>query len=220
MTWATLGTINLSIDWQFTEVIDSQFFRFKHENSPVNAVYEIAQVEANDDGSYTLFDSQVLTVEQDFIDAIKLIKPGIFTQRRLAIRRIPARPTFEQEIRRLLLPGYLQPNEDSPITAARNRWQVQIESSDYAESVLEIDLAPIQAKLENIGVKVDILLNSSSGSVPPVPTSISDTFTDTDNKLLVDHKMDSGTGWQDPNAKWFSLCNHDLGQLTVFKNKS
>lgn len=167
MAWTVVGTpLKLDIDWQFTEPIEGQYFRFKHENQPVNAIYEIAQVELNDDGSYTLFNSQILTVERGFVDTVKLSKPGIFVQRRLAIRRIPARPTFEQEIRRLLLPGYLQPNQDSPISAARNRWQVQIEASDYIEPSAAIDLSPIQTKLNEISQKIDNLQSSGGGTTP------------------------------------------------------
>jgi E3 ubiquitin-protein ligase HECTD1 len=164
MIWATVGTpIKLDIDWQFTDPVDGLFFRFKHENQPANAIYEIAQVELNDDGSYTLFDSQVLSLEKGFLDTIKLAKPGIFTQRRLAIRRIPARPTLEQEIRRLLLPGYLQPSDLPPNVPARNRWQVQIESSNYVEPSAAVDLSPIQTKLNEISSKIDNL-QSSGGS--------------------------------------------------------
>lgn len=167
MAWAAVGSsIKLDIDWQYTEPVEGIFFRFKHENSPVNAIYEIAQVEANDDGSYTLFDSQVLSLERGFVDTVKLAKPGIFTQRRLAIRRIPARPTFEQEIRRLLLPGYLQSTDIPPVAPARNRWQVQIESSDYIEPTATVDLSPIQTKLNEISQKIDNL-QSSGGSNPP-----------------------------------------------------
>lgn len=171
MVWATAGTpIKLDIDWQFTEPIEGQYFRFKHESQPANAIYEIAQVELNDDGSYTLFDSQVLTVERGFIDTVKLSKPGIFTQRRLAIRRIPARPTFEQEIRRLLLPGYLQPSDFPPGAPARNRWQVQIESSDYIEPSALVDLSPIETKLNEISQKIDNL-QTSGGSTTPTNSS-------------------------------------------------
>jgi hypothetical protein len=208
MVWNAVGTpIKLDIDWQYTEPVEGIFFRFKHETPPLNAIYEIAQVEANDDGTYTLLESQVLTVERSFTDTIKLAKPEIFTQRRLAIRRVPARPTFEQEIRRLLLPGYLRPNDNSPIALTRNRWQVQIESSDYVESVATVDFAPIQTKLDEISAKIDVLQSTSGGTGSGTPTSISDTFTDTDNKLLADHKMDSGTGWRDPNTKWFIQGN-------------
>lgn len=164
MVWTTVSApIKLDIDWQYTEPVEGTFFRLKHESPPTNAIYEIAQVEANENGSYTLFDSQILSLEKGFVDTIKLAKPGIFTQRRLAIRRIPARPTLEQEIRRLLLPGYLQPNEDSPLAIARNRWHVQIEYSDYVDPAIVIDLAPIQTKLNEISQKID-KLQTSSGS--------------------------------------------------------
>lgn len=172
MNWTALGTsIKLDIDWQFTEPIDGTFFRFKHENYPVNAVYEIAQVELNSDGSYTFFNSQVLAVETGFEDVTKLVSPKIFTQRRLAIRRIPARPTFEQEIRRLLLPKILQSTDVLTAAPARNRWQVTIESSDYVEPSATVDLTPIQTKLDEISTKIDNLRNSRSESSPSTSTN-------------------------------------------------
>lgn len=168
MTWSKISDpIKLDIDWEFTEPALGTFFRFKHENAPVNAIYEIAQVELNSDDSYTLFDSQVLTLERGFVDVIKLVNPGIFNQRRLAIRRIPARPTFEQEIRRLLLPGYLQSTDIPPAAPARNRWQVQIEASDYIEATATVDLSSIQTKLDEISAKIDSL-QSGSGGTPTV----------------------------------------------------
>lgn len=172
MNWTALGTpIKLDIDWQFTEPLKGVFFRFKHENPPANAIYEIGQVELNGDGSTTIFNSQVLVVETDFEDVIKLVSPKIFTQRRLAIRRIPARPTFEQEIRRLLLPKILQSTDVLTAAPARNRWQVTIESSDYVEPSATVDLTPIQTKLEEISTKIDNLRNSSSGSSPSTSTN-------------------------------------------------
>lgn len=178
MTWSAGAPIQLAIDWQFTKPLEGQFFRFKHENQPLNAIYEVAQVESNSDGSYTLFDSQVLTVELGFIDTIKLAKPGIFTQRRLAIRRILSRPTFEQEIRRLLLPRYLQASDFPPNAPARNRWQVTIEASDYIEPSAAVDLTPVQAKLDALNTKIS---NIPTVDLTPIQTKLDTISSKIDN---------------------------------------
>lgn len=211
MVWTTLSTpIKLDIDWQFTEPIEGQYFRFKHESSPVNAIYEIAQVELNDDGSYTLFDSQVLTVERGFVDTIKLSKPGIFAQRRLAIRRIPARPTFEQEIRRLLLPGYLQPSDFPPSAAPRNRWQVQIESSDYIEPSALVDLSPIQTKLNEISQKIDNLQTSGGSTTPTNSTAKTLTYASDGDANGVCYWIGTNygvEGWTNPHVSGRLICS-------------
>lgn len=211
MNWTTVGTIlKLDIDWQFTEPTLGIFFRFLHEFYPANAIYEIAQVELNDDGSYTLFDSQVLTVERGFTDTIKLAPPGIFTQRRLALRRIPARPTFEQEIRRLLLPGYLQSTDIPPAVTARNRWQVQIESSDYAEPVATVDLTPIQTKLDVINAKIDSFQNSGGSSPPASSTAKTLTYVSDGDANGVCYWIGTNYGaevWQNPHTAKRLICS-------------
>lgn len=210
MSWSNVGTpVKLDIDWQFTEPTNGVFFRFKHENAPHNAIYEIAQVELNDDDSYTLFDSQVLTYERGFDDTIKLAKLGIFTQRRLAIRRIPIRPTFEQEIRRLLLPGYLQSTDIPPTGPARNRWQVQIESSDYVEPSATVDLTSIYAKLDALSSKLDNLQSSGSGSTTST-TSKTLTYSSNGDSNGVCYWIGTNYGsqtWENPHTAGRLTCS-------------
>lgn len=211
MNWIKSGDpIKLDIDWQFTELISGVFFRFKHENNPVNATYEVAQVELNDDGTYTLFDSQILTVETGFVDTIKLVTPGIFTSRRLALRRIPQRPTFEQEIRRLLLPGYLQSTDIPPAVPARNRWQVQIESSNYVEPSATVDLSPIQTKLNEISQKIDNIQISGEGTTPTNSSAKTLTYVSDGDANGVCYWIGTNYGaevWTNPHTAGRVICS-------------
>lgn len=132
MAWTNQGSIQLTSDWQYTDPIPTgSFFRLKHTEAPNGGLFVIAQCEIDSDGKLSLIDSQVLAVEKGISDTLKLSLPGCFTERRIAIKKLPKQPNLEQEIRRLLLPGYLQPTDDEAIRiVSRLKWTVGVEVSD------------------------------------------------------------------------------------------
>lgn len=157
LTWTSIGDpILLSTEWRYTEPIESGvFFRLNHLNPTYGALFAIAQVEI-DNNELHILDSQVLQVEKGISDVIKFPLPGCFTNRRLAIKRLPKQPTLEQEVRRLFLPGYLQSEEDQIRIINRSEWQIAIEVSDFVEpEIAAVDLTPIQTKLDEISTKID-----------------------------------------------------------------
>lgn len=134
MVWTPSGSILLTSDWQYTEPITSgSFFRLKHIEAPNGGLFVIAQAEVDGEGKLSLIDSQVMAVEKPISDVLKLPKPGCFAERRIAIKKLPKQPTLEQEIKRLFLPGYLQPSDESIRTVARSNWAVDVEVSDFVE---------------------------------------------------------------------------------------
>lgn len=166
MAWASSGSILLSSDWQYTEPIPTgSFFRLKHTEAPNGGLFAIAQCEIDDTGKLYLFDSQVLAVEKPITDVLRFSFPGCFAERRIAIKKLPKKPSLQQELRRLFLPGYLQPTEEEIRIVPRSNWSIEVEVSDIAEST-EIDLSPIQTALDAISLKIDNLQqsNGSTGS--------------------------------------------------------
>lgn len=151
-------------DWQYTEPIPSgSFFRIKHTEAPNGGLFAIAQCEVDAEGKLSLIDSQILAVEKPIIDVIKFVLPGCFAERRIAIKKLPKQPTLEQEVKRLFLPGYLQPSSEQKITiVSRSNWTINIEVSDFVEPSATVDLTPIQIKLDEISSKIDGLQQSSN----------------------------------------------------------
>lgn len=134
MAWTSSGSILLSNDWQYTEPIaDGSFFRLKHTEAPNGGLFAIAQCEIDADGKLSLIDSQVLAVEKPIIDVLRLDNPGCFAERRIAIKKIPRQPSLQQELRRLFLPGYLQPTEEEIRIVSRSKWAIEVEVSDFIE---------------------------------------------------------------------------------------
>lgn len=132
MAWTSSGSILLSSDWQYTEPISTgSFFRLKHTEAPNGGLFAIAQCEVDADGKLALIDSQVLAVEKPISDVIRLAKPGCFTERRIAIKKLPRQPSLQQELRRLFLPGYLQPTEEEIRIVSRSNWKIDVEVSDF-----------------------------------------------------------------------------------------
>lgn len=136
MAWTSSGSISPSSDWQYTEPITAgSFFRLKHSEAPNGGLFAIAQCEVAEDGKLSVIDNQVMAVEKPISDVLRLPKPGGFSERRIAIKKLPKQPSLEQEIRRLLLPGYLQPTEEDIRIVSRSKWSIDVEVSDFLEAV-------------------------------------------------------------------------------------
>lgn len=178
MTWTTSGSILLTSDWQYTEPIASgSFFRLKHIEAPNGGLFAIAQCEVDESGKLSLIDSQVLAVEKFITDVLRFTLPGCFGERRIAIKKLPRQPSLQQELRRLFLPGYLQPTEEEIRIVSRSNWSVNVEVSDFIEPVLTIDFAPIHTKLDAITASIEALQNSGSNPTPPAANTKALTYT-------------------------------------------
>ncbi len=113
MAWTPSGSISLTSEWQYTDPIpNGVFFRLKHTEAANGSLFEIANAELVD-GKLSIIDSQFLEVERSTNNVLKLPLPGCFGERRIAIKKLPKEPTLEQEVKRLFLPGYLQPIEEN-----------------------------------------------------------------------------------------------------------
>lgn len=135
MAWAATGSILLTSDWQYTEPIPTgSFFRLKHTEAPNGGLFAIAQCEVDVEGKLSLIDSQVLAVEKPISDVICLPLPGCFSERRIAIKKLPRQPSLQEELRRLILPGFLQPTDEEIRIVSRSKWVVDVEVSDFVKS--------------------------------------------------------------------------------------
>jgi hypothetical protein len=135
MAWTTVANFQLTTDWQITDVLPTgSFFQINHDNAPTGGLYIIAQVELIDDSNkMRMCDSQSLIVDPKCSDIVRLPKPGFYTNRRIAIKRLPALATLESELKRLLIPNILQPI--ITINSVQlNKWSIKIEVSDYVET--------------------------------------------------------------------------------------
>lgn len=176
MPFTLIGTITLlKTEWQYnTDPLEGEYFRFKHSEAPNGGLYAIAQAVINEDGTIQLFDSQVLAYERGITDTLKLKKPGWATERRLGFKKLPKQSTLEEELRQLLLPGFLQAQPIDPFDFVRkSEWKIDIEVSDYADPLITVDLSAITTKLEVIDSKLDVIAsnNTSSGSNTPSQSS-------------------------------------------------
>lgn len=176
MVWTSSGEILLTTDWQFTEPIPvGLFFRLIHTKVLNGALFVIAQAEIDAEGRVSIIDSQVMAVERLIGDVVKLPLPGCFTERRIAIKKLPIQPTLEQEVKRLFLPGYLQPTQEQTRIAQRSNWSVEVQVSDFVEPTATVDLISIETKLDAISSQITNLQQSGGGSTtPPTPTTQSD----------------------------------------------
>lgn len=161
-------------DWQYTEPIaNGSFFRIKHTEAPNGGLFAIAQCEVDAEGKLSLIDSQILAVEKPIIDVIKLLKPECFSERRIAIKKLPRQPSLQDELRRLILPVFLQPTDSEEIRiVSRSKWSIEIEVSDVVEPSVTVDLTPINSKLDAISTKIDSLQQSSGGTGTTRPTDL------------------------------------------------
>lgn len=174
MPWSSAGTIQLTRDWQYTEPIATgSYFRLKHTEARNGDLFAIAQCEVDADGNLSIGDTQILAVEKGINEIIKLTK-SVYTDRRIAIKRITSQPSLEQETRRLFLPNFLIPPDQEITFIRRNNWVVNIEVSDYYE-IEGVDyssnFADITARLTTIEEKIDNIDTSSEGTTPPNTTS-------------------------------------------------
>lgn len=166
MIWTAIDDepIKLKTDWQYTEPIEGEYFRLRHAEAPNDSLFIIAQAIIDSDGTVQMFDSQVLSQEHSISDVLRLKQPGWATERRLALKKVPKQPTLESELKRLLLPGFMQPQVQDPYSFVRSsQWLITIEKSDYLEP--EIDLSPVLTKLTEIEVKIDSI--EPSGTSQP-----------------------------------------------------
>lgn len=129
MVWSAVGTaITPKVDWQYTEPITGDFFRFRHTKPPLKGLFQIAQAEIDNNvailGEPTTLDTSVLA------DAIALPKPSYFTNRRLAIRRLLPEPSIESQLRDVLIDSAFKPRDPSIFLPSRSAWQIAIEVSD------------------------------------------------------------------------------------------
>lgn len=130
--WNPFSSILVKTDWQYTEPITGEYFRLKHVNAPLNSSYLIAQAQLNTDNSVELFDIQELKVTPELQD-IYLKIPGVFSDRRIAIKRASKQPTLESELRRVIRDDLFRDSDFGELSARRTAWTIDIEVSDYVE---------------------------------------------------------------------------------------
>jgi hypothetical protein len=130
MAWTPVTTISPISNWLFTEPVEGSFFRLKHSSFPRDSFYEIAQAEVGADGTIQLFDARAVKPSLE-LQTIEFKKPGIFSSRRIALRRVPKQPTFESELRRVIRDQVLRDPEENLFPPRRVSWQIGIEVSDY-----------------------------------------------------------------------------------------
>lgn len=173
MVWNASTPIKLKTDWQYTEPINTGvFFRVNHTKAPLGSYYAVAQCELQDNQFLLLDEPKYFVIDKACIDLIKFVKPAAFTNRRIAIKRLAPQPSLKNQIKDLILPGFLLPQDTEVIYHAPSEWQVSIEVSDAIEPSATVNFAPIQNKLDEISSKLDTLHISGGGSA----TSLSDPY--------------------------------------------
>lgn len=178
MAWTPSGSILLTSDWQYTEPIPTgSFFRLRHSEAPNGGLFALAQCEIDADGKLSLIDSQVLAVEKPITDVLQFPFPGCFAERRIAIKKLPRQPSLQQELRRLFLPGYLQPTEEEIRIVSRSNWTVDVEVSNFVEPTVTVDLSAINTKIDTISSQISALQDSGGGSTTTPPATTSKTLT-------------------------------------------
>lgn len=133
MTWSTVDSLPISLNWEYTDPVQGDYFRIRHTGFPTSGSCSIAQAELKDDGTLELFGCQELKPHPE-AETFILKKPGTFKNRRIAFKRIPTPINFESELRRVFRNALLEPDAQL-IAPRRSSWQVEIEVSDYVEPV-------------------------------------------------------------------------------------
>lgn len=131
MTWNAVQTISLKTNWQYSDPVEGEYFRFKHRQAPRGSYYQVAQAQFNSDNSIDFAGGQILEVgkEQEY-DTLRLEKPGHFTDRRIAIRKIPQAASIETVMRSFLHSNLFR-SEAAETSNYPSSWSVDIEVSDY-----------------------------------------------------------------------------------------
>ncbi len=102
MAWSAVGTpIFLKTDWQYTEPVIGSYFKFKHSSFPNTNSYLLAQAQFNPDNSVELADIQELKASSE-AEIVCLKSIPVFTNRRLAIKKVAKQPGFGSELRRVI----------------------------------------------------------------------------------------------------------------------
>lgn len=149
MIWTSVGSINLTADWQYTAPISAgEYFRLRHANFPANGLYQVAQAQVNDDGSVDLYNGYNLEPSSQF-DIVQFKQPGCFSNpQRIAIRKVNLLPNLETQMRRFLIPGVFQNQSFSSSLGQLSQWSVIIESSDFVESDLSSAIVTVEQNVQ------------------------------------------------------------------------
>lgn len=218
MTWTSAGSIQISRDWQYTEPIASgTYFRLKHTEAKNGALFAIAQCELDADGKLSIGDSQILAVEKEVDDIVKLPKSA-YADRRIAIKRIISQPSLEQELRRLILPNLLTSLQEEINYIKRNNWTVDIEVSDYIDTVANTNIdyssnfEQINTRFNNIDSALIAIEESIGQSSAPSGSTKQLTFVSNGDANGVCYWLGTNYGaqaWSNP---------HTAGRVTVSKS--
>lgn len=90
MVWTNAGVIHPSRNWQYTNVVEGEFFRLSHNYSDLPTEYfqaELTQIEEDEDGAITTFGYQLIEASPTS-EVIRLTKPECFSNRKIAIRQL------------------------------------------------------------------------------------------------------------------------------------
>lgn len=90
MIWTNAGVISPSRNWQYTNVVEGEFFRLSHNYSDLPTEYfqaELTQIEEGEDGAITTFGYHVIEASPTS-EVIQLTKPECFSNRKIAIRQL------------------------------------------------------------------------------------------------------------------------------------
>lgn len=171
MTWTAVKTISLKTAWQYSDPVDGEYFRLKHSNASNGSYYQVAQAQFNSDNSIDFAGGQILEVgkEQEY-DTLRLEKPGHFTDRRIAIRKIPQASSIETVMRSFLHSNLFRSDAAQTDSGYPSKWSVDVEVSDYVNEANSLTLSQltdrfdvVNQKLVTIETKIDSIDTSGSG---------------------------------------------------------
>lgn len=130
--WAPQGEISLSSNWSYSDPIDNDYIKLVHQNPRQGEKFVVGQASFPElDNNVELFDLQTLDYRAKE-EILYFKKPGIFTNRRLAFRKLKVESP-EAIFRRVISQTFQKPELAAISGLQRAGWKLKLFVSDFIE---------------------------------------------------------------------------------------
>jgi hypothetical protein len=105
MPWTQVGSVNVGINWSYTQPVEGELFRLNHTGAVINDEFLVAQVYV-ENSLYTFSDIRFLHFHGS--EVIKFEDLALATERRLAFKKNRRQESLEEVLRRIVSPTFLR----------------------------------------------------------------------------------------------------------------